>query len=315
VCPEFASTFKFPKSKGHGEFGIKYMEAAFDKDAGSGEFFFEFEDYVWSHKLVKSFETQGAGQVMTCTFANLDGGDSAANALVCVFNSQVKTNITYTRGTCTAALLTKAQAKLAEQKLSQASTKEFDEKTVAAIKHSLALQEETKAAVVKVEGSLEGVKDSMECQVVRLDGIQHGVCLVIPDYQKEIARLNSQLTHKTTLCDRIEWQKGRLTYEINKQKLQIGEGVTEKERIRIENASVLAYLHIDKQAQAKTIQDLQEKLDMSHGIAMLRQMMDETQHTTEILGQMMNENQRTTEILLSTIAKLEDTNRKRPRDE
>ena len=44
VSPDFATNFKFQKSKGQGEFGIKYMEAVFNKEAESGEFFMRL---VW----------------------------------------------------------------------------------------------------------------------------------------------------------------------------------------------------------------------------------------------------------------------------
>ena len=85
---------------------------------------------------------------MASTFANLDANESASDALIRVISTQDKTNIKYTRGTCPPALLAKVQAKQAAAK-EQSSTKEFDEKTMAAIKQSMALQEETKAPVVK----------------------------------------------------------------------------------------------------------------------------------------------------------------------
>jgi hypothetical protein len=111
VTPEFAESFHFPKSKGHGEFNIKYMEAAFKKEAGSGDFFIEFEENVWTHKLIECFQSRGAGQVMSSTFASNDGNDSASDALMYVFKSQDKNNIKYTRGTCPPALLDKVKVK------------------------------------------------------------------------------------------------------------------------------------------------------------------------------------------------------------
>lgn len=253
------------------------MEAAFDKEAGSGEFFFEFEEKVWEHKLIESFKFQGACQVMTSTFANNDGNESAANALLRVFNSQEKTNFKYTRGTCPATLLAKVQAKQAAAK-QIFTTQEFDEKTRAALQQSVALHEEMRAAVVKVEGGLESVKDGMQSQVVKLDGIQYGVCNVIPDYQREIEQLKHKLAHKTAMCDRIEGQKGRLTYEINKLKAELEESTIEKESLRHE-----------KQLQVKSIQTLQEQVDMCKGIAILKQMMEETQHTAEVLSSSLAE--------------------------
>eukprot|EP00291_Cryptomonas_curvata_P009507 CAMPEP_0172201560 /NCGR_PEP_ID=MMETSP1050-20130122/30080_1 /TAXON_ID=233186 /ORGANISM="Cryptomonas curvata, Strain CCAP979/52" /LENGTH=233 /DNA_ID=CAMNT_0012879245 /DNA_START=34 /DNA_END=732 /DNA_ORIENTATION=- len=143
--------------KGVGEFKIKYMETAFNKEAESGEFFLEFDEYVWEHKLIESFQSQGAGQVSTITFANNDGGDSAANALLRIRLNQEKTGISYSRGICPPALLAKVKSK---QAAVASTSKEFDEKTIAAIKQSL---EEHKEVMVKVEGGLQS-------QVVKLDG-------------------------------------------------------------------------------------------------------------------------------------------------
>jgi hypothetical protein len=306
VTPEFATNFKFAKSKGRGEFGIKYMEAGFNKEAESGEFFLEFEDYIWEHKLVESFQLQGAGQVNTITFAHNDGGDSASNALLRILASQEKTGITYSRGTCPPALLAKVQAKQAAARAAAVSTsKEFDEKTLAVIKQSL---EDNKEAMIKVENGmqsqvvkldgiengmqsqvvkldgiengmqsqvvkLDGIENGMQSQVVKLDGIQDGVCNVIPDYQREIVKLREALAHKTKLCDRIEGQKGRLTMEINKLKWELGEKSDANEA-----------LNRDKFITGKKMQDLQMQLDMCQSIALLKQMQEETQRTAEILS-------------------------------
>ena len=284
VTPDFASMFKFWKSRGASEFGIKYMEAAFNKEAGSGEFFFEFDEKIWSHKLVECFQSQGACQVMPSTFANNDRSDSASNALLHVLTSQEKTNLKYTRGTCPPALVAKVQAKKAAEALIQASSsKEFDEKTLAAMRQSLALQEETKAAVVKVEGGLESVKDGIQSQVVKLEGIEHGVCHVIPDYQKEIALLKSQLAHKTALCDRIEGQKAYQTREINKVN-------GEKDALTRENKRLAAQLqeNIDTWTKEKFV--LTEQVDLCKSIGQARQITEEL--TTLLYEERENKRQR-----------------------
>lgn len=241
------------------------METAFNKEAVSGEFFVEFEDYIWSHKLIKCFQSQGASQVMLCTFDNLDGNESASNALLRVISSQDKTGLKYSRGTCPPALLAKVQAKQAAAK-EQSSTKEFDEKTMAAIKQSMTLQEETKAAVVKVESSLQS-------QVVKLEGIEHGVCNVIPDYQKEIELLKQKLAHKTALCDKIEGQKAYQTREIRKQAMEID--TLKDERL----------IHImEKKAWVDEKAILMEQVDLCKAITQAKQMTEAAQETTAILS-------------------------------
>ena len=249
-------------------FNVKFMEAAFDKEAFSGEFFIEFEDYVWSHKMIKCFQSQGASSVMLCTFDNLDGSESASNALLRVMSSQHKTGLNYSFGTCPPALLAKVQAKQAAAK-EQSSAKEFDEKTMAAIKQSMTLQEETKAAVVKVE-------DSLQSQAVKLDGIEHGVCNVIPDYQKEIELLKQKLTHKTALCDKIEGQKAYQTREIRKQMMEI-------EALRDERLIYIA----EKKAWVDEKAILLEQVDLCKAITQAKQMTEAAQETSAVLSSMI----------------------------
>jgi hypothetical protein len=266
VTPAFAESFKFWKTKGANEFAIKYMEAAFDKEAESGEFFLEFVEKVWEHKLIESFEAQGAGQVNTITFTHNDGEESASNALLRVLTTQDKTNLKYSRGTCPSALLAKVQAKQAAAK---ESCKEFDEKTMAAIKQSMALQEETKAVVVKVEGSLQS-------QVVKLEGIEHGVCNVIPDYQKEIEMLKQKLAHKTALCDKIEGQKAYQTREIRKQAMEI-DGLRDEKIIH----------QMEKQAWMSEKASLLEQVDLCKAITQAKQMSEAAQEATAVLASMI----------------------------
>lgn len=234
VTPEFAANFKFQKSKGQGEFGVKYMLASFNREAESGEFFVEFDEFVWSHKLIESFQSQGASQVTTITFTHNDGGESAANALARIITSQKKSGEGYSRGTCTPALLAKVHAKQQAAALAEASaSKEFDEKTMAAIKLSLEQQQET---MVKVEGGLQsqaveliGIKNDVQSHVIKLEGIENGVCNVIPDYQNEIKALKDALAKKTAACDTIEGRLAHKTRTINQLEAYVAVLEGEKE--------------------------------------------------------------------------------------
>jgi hypothetical protein len=282
MSPEFAAVFKFLKSRGQGEFTIKFMEAAFDKEAGSGEFYLEFEEKVWEHLLVESFHSQGACQVMINTFASLDSNESASDALLRVLSSQdKKTNTKYSRGTCPPALLTKVQAKRAAAKESL-SSKEFDEKTMAAIKQSMALQEETKAAVVKVETLVESNLESMQLQTVKLEGIEHGVCNVIPDYQREVEQLKAALAHKTALCDKIEGQKAYKTRQINQQDLVIAK--LEEDQCKHTK---------EKQAWAHREAALLEQVDLGKTVTAAKQMVEIMTVHIELLASIINEERAT----------------------
>ncbi len=111
----------------------------------------------------------------------------------------------------------------------------------------------------------------VQSPVIKIESIQEGACT-------EIAKLKQDLAHKTKLCDRIEGQKGRLTMEIRRLSFELGERNDEAEALRLQ-----------KHEQSKKIQELLEQLDMCRSIALLKQMQEETQHTTEILANMLAE--------------------------
>lgn len=262
--PDFASSFKFPKSKGGGEFTVNYMEVAFNREAESGEFFLEFDEKVWEHKLIECFQAQGAGQVTTITFANNDGGDSATNALLRVMASQEKTQVKYSRGTCPPILLNKAQAILSMIEAARQQcphSQEFDEKTAAAIKLSL------------------------ETHAVKLDSIENGVCNVIPDYQKEILKLKEALAYKTAACDTIEGKLAYKTRLVNQQDLFIA---TMEEEHSLHVKEKQAWAH-ERGALKTQISGLLEQINMCKSIALLQQMQEKTQHTAEILASTLEE--------------------------
>jgi hypothetical protein len=127
---------------------------------------------------------------------------------------------------------------------------------------------------------LEAIEAGAQSEAVKLEEgqQQQGVCSVVPDYQNEIKTLREALAHKTKLCDRIEVQKGRLTMEVSRLTWQLDEKVEAYES-----------LHREKLLAGRKIQDLQVQLDMCQSIALLKQMQEETQRTTEILASTLAE--------------------------
>lgn len=191
VNPEFASAFKFSKGRGEGIFTIKYMYAAFNREAEMGEFYIEFEETVYEYKFVEALENAGATQVTIMTFAPNDANESASDALARVWMIGDKTNETYIHGMTGEALLNKARTKLNANRQAQVSA-EFDEKTQAALKESLT--------------TIDG----------KVDKVAEGVCTIIPDYIRQIDALKLVVAHKTKECDRQEYERGRKTEECNK---------------------------------------------------------------------------------------------------
>jgi len=307
ITPEFFNGFVFPKSKGGGVFGIKYMEAVFNKEAESGEIFIEFDEYVWEHKLIECFEAQGAGQVTTITFANNDGGDSAGNALVRILLAQEKHG-GYSRGACPPALHAKAMAKRTEakRKLQTVSQQEFDEKTAAAIRLSLGnIEQGVQSQAVK----LEDIETGVQSQAVKLEGIEQGVCHVIPDYQNEIAKLKDALAKKTAACDTIEGklayktrlvnQQGKYIDKLEEEQVQQGKYIDkleEEQAQHVKDAQVWTHEKVSMQSQ---ITALQEQLELSQ---YLKQTLEKTHQTLDKYQQTLEKSQHLADILSSTLA-------------
>ena len=210
--PEFASAFKFPKSKGGGFFTIKYLDAGFNKEAEMGEFFIEFFEKVKEHKLAQALEKAGAGQVTITTFANNDGNESASNALLRVWTVQKQTGYSYRSGDCQEALLTKTQARFAESQKKQQETSEFDEKTVAAIKQSLAELGETNKQSLAEIGAVSGKVDYVGTKV---NNIQQGVCEIISELKAKIEFQDRVIQEVKLSRDQQEAKTAQATKRIN----------------------------------------------------------------------------------------------------
>ena len=307
ITPEFFTSFQFPKSRGGDLFSIKYMEAVFNKEAESGEIFVEFVEAVLENKLVECFESQGAGQVTTITFAN-DRSDSAASALVRILLAQDKHG-GYSRGACSATLYKNAMAKRTEakQKLQPVSQQDFDEKTAAAIRLSLGnIETGVQSQVAKLDGietgvqsqaakldgietgvqsqavKLDDIETGVQSQAVKLDGIEQGVCHVIPDYQNEIAKLKDALAKKTAACDTIEGKLAYKTRLVNQQGKYIDKLDDEQQLLKQQNQALVC------KEEALLTQNalLKEQLELSQ---YLKQTLEKSQHLADILSSTLAE--------------------------
>lgn len=245
-CDNIAYKIHFPKSKGGGEFKINCMVASFNKEAMSGEFYLEFDEKVWEHKVAETFAAHGATQIMTTTFPPNDAHESAAAAIVRVLENQMKTGLSYQRGQIPPALLAKVKAKQEAAKKLVSIRKEEEEKI------NLATQESLKLNYAK----LETIETNVQSQGVKLDGIQHGVCQVIPDKQKEIDTLKEALAHKTKLCDSMEGKVAYKTRIINQHEIRIAQfeqenldHIAERQAWITEKAALLEQLEAKKNMQ------------------------------------------------------------------
>jgi len=205
AVPGIVQDFKMPKSKGDGEFTINYMEGAYCKEGEFGEFYIEFQEKVWEHKVAEQFKSMGTGQVSTITFQHNDGQESASNALLRVMQLGEKTGYRETRGQCPASLLAKTSAKLDE--LKKAGVKgEFDEKIQAALKASL---DGINGGVGEIKDKVEGIHEDVR-------DVKDEMRTVVADLRTENALLTPENKRINLLRDQLEYKVGRQTSIENK---------------------------------------------------------------------------------------------------
>lgn len=262
---------------------LNCMVASFNKEALSGEFYLEFDEKVWEHKVVESFSAHGATQIMTMTFPPNDANESASNALLRIFENQKKTGLSYQRGTIPPALLAKVQAKQEAAKNLSADNKEVDEKTARAMQESLKLN----------YAKLETIDTNVQSQGVKLDGIQEGVCQVIPDYQKKIDFLEYKLAHQTWLADSAQGKLAYKTRTINQHETRIAQleqneldHIAERQAWMAEKTALLEQLETKRSMQSFLDGLKQEQLETKKSTQSL---MDNLKHVAGILSTTLDE--------------------------
>ena len=305
VDPEFALALKFPKSRGGGEFEVVYMESAFDKEAGCGEFYLEFGEYIWEYKLVERFEAEGACQVNAVTFGNNDGHESASNALLRVLKTQEKTGLLFTKGVRPAGLAKKVQEKLDNAKKELMSVTEWDEKTKTFVTGKLeSIENNVQGQAIKLEkiendvqsqsADVVDIKEGVKSQAEELVNIRNGVCVVIPDYQRDNAVLREALVKKTAACDSME---GRLARQTLINKRQMGEIAKLKTDMQVMELEKQAWLR-EKSEVLRENATLKEQLDLT---GLLKCMLEKNQYTVTMNTTLNEELQRTADVLASTL--------------
>jgi hypothetical protein len=140
--------FSLQKARGAGQVPVVFTQYALNENTGTVEGFMEFQEQVWSQQIQAQWEQLGAASVTVLTFQNNDGNHSAASALNRVTKLARNDGFRLIQaGCCNPKLLAKAN-ELAEKDQAKLTTPEFDEKTQAVIKQSLAVAERISESMV-----------------------------------------------------------------------------------------------------------------------------------------------------------------------
>ena len=186
----------------------------------------EFQDTIWSNNLIDRLEELGATSVDMMTFQHNDGNQSAAGAYNRVRKVAANSGfILITSGTANPKLLAKADDLLEKEK--QKASEEFDEKTQAAIKQSLA--EISEAMVTKddlyslgesshkgFEEIKERMKSDHEQIIVRNVKTFQEFEKIINDQQQIINNLESKNHRQSCVLARLNQERDETARELKK---------------------------------------------------------------------------------------------------
>jgi hypothetical protein len=255
VTPDFGMTFEYQKR----ENPIKYLEAGFNPDQRSGDFFIEFEEQIHDNELELCFEAQRAKGINVLTFPN-DGGKAASDALLHVMALQNKHGVKISRGVFPSSL----KKMFDEQKAAQDKRlmeQEVNLKTLAAEKISMEefrndmanvkeevhgigefqkvkledisrVQVKLEDSVQSIENGVQSIENGVQSQKDNIEDIKQKVCDVIAELQNQVKHFKDLADYKTRQCDVQEAKTAAQTRNVNQQKDVIADKENEIQALR-----------------------------------------------------------------------------------
>jgi hypothetical protein len=188
--------FSLQKARGAGQVPVVFTQYALNENTGTVEGFMEFQEQVWSQQIQAQWEQLGAASVTVLTFQNNDGNHSAASALNRVTKLARNDGFRLIQaGCCNPKLLAKAN-ELAEKEQAKLTAPEFDEKTQAVIKQSLAVAERISESMVtkkELQDFGESSQKSSEELLCHVDEIKEKIAKDYEDhFRSQTVTISSQ---------------------------------------------------------------------------------------------------------------------------
>jgi hypothetical protein len=263
---ETLESFSLQKARESVEVPIIFTQYALNEITGMVEGFMEFHEPVWSHHIQAQWEQLGAASVTILTFQYNDGNHSAASALNRVTKMASSPGFKMiTTGCCNPRLMAKAR-ELAEKDHAKlnTTTAEFDEKTQAVMKQSLAVAEKisecmvTKDQLQTFKESSQKSSEELKCRVVEIND------KITQDYEDTIRNQSVTISKQAVTISKLESAleaKGRDM--VAKQKDM--DFLTKKNHSQ---SVIIAKLNMERdkdnkqtQAQHKLFEEMSRKLD------------------------------------------------------
>ena len=197
--------FSLQKARGAGEVPIVFTQYALNETTGTVEGFMEFQEQFWSHQIQTQWEQLGAASVTVLTFQHNDGNHSAASALNRVTKLASSPGFKLiTTGSCNPKLQAKAKELAEKDHVKLNTTTEFDEKTQAVIKQSLAVAERisesmvTKKELQDLGESSQRSSDELKCRVVEINE------KITQDYEDAIKSQSAIISKQSVTISKLQ---------------------------------------------------------------------------------------------------------------
>jgi len=247
--------FSLQKARGAGDVPVVFTQYALNESTGTAEGFMDFQEQVWSHQIQTQWEQLGAASVTVLTFQHNDGNHSAASALNRVTKLASSPGFKLiTTGSCNPKLLAKAKELAEKEHVKLNTTTEFDEKTQAVIKQSLAVAERisesmvTKKELQDLGESSQRSSDELKCRVVEINE------KITQDYEDAIKSQSAIISKQSVTISKLQSALEAKGKDMEAKQKEI-DSLTKKNHSQ---SVIIAKLNTERDNAVKKFENLQQ---------------------------------------------------------
>ena len=247
--------FSLPKTRENGEMPTMFTQYALNETTGTAEGFMDFQEQVWSHQIQTQWEQLGAASVTVLTFQHNDGNHSAASALNRVTKLASSPGFKLiTTGSCNPKLQAKAKELAEKEHVKLNTTTEFDEKTQAVIKQSLAVAERisesmvTKKELQDLGESSQRSSDELKCRVVEINE------KITQDYEDAIKSQSAIISKQSVTISKLQSALEAKGKDMEAKQKEI-DSLTKKNHSQ---SVIIAKLNTERDNAVKKFENLQQ---------------------------------------------------------
>jgi len=247
--------FSLQKARGAGDVPVVFTQYALNESTGTAEGFMDFQEQVWSHQIQTQWEQLGAASVTVLTFQHNDGNHSAASALNRVTKLASSPGFKLiTTGSCNPKLQAKAKELAEKEHVKLNTTTEFDEKTQAVIKQSLAVAERisesmvTKKELQDLGESSQKSSEELKCRVVEINE------KITQDYEDAIKSQSAIISKQSVTISKLQSALEAKGKDMEAKQKEI-DSLTKKNHSQ---SVIIAKLNTERDNAVKKFENLQQ---------------------------------------------------------